>query len=117
MKEKNKSRRAIYSLIGLIGILGLFFGGGGHLGLFSRVGLEIVDRGPYTITGIKYEGRYRKISQKLKFVMKIAEDHNISGFIQAKCAVLYEQPTKSKLYKRQGLVGFIIYSVRTMYKN
>ena len=108
MKDKHISRKALFSLIGLIGLIVLVFGGGGHLGLFSKVHLEIEERGPYTIIGIEYRGPYRKIIHKLKNVIEEIKASKLSDTVETPCAILYDSPNKVDHKSQRSLVGFVL---------
>ena len=108
MKEKHISRKAVFSLIGLGGLIALIFLGGGHLGLFSGVTIEITERGPYSVIGIEYKGPYRRISHKLKSVMTQAKRKNNLDMIGVQCAILYDDPKIVRGQDQRSLVGFIV---------
>ena len=108
VKDKHISRKALFSLIGLVGLLVLVFGGGGHLGLFSKVSLDIKERGPYTIIGIEYRGPYRKIIHKLKSVTEEIKTSKLSGTVEKQCAILYDSPNSVDHKSQRSLVGFVL---------
>jgi len=108
MRDKQISRKAVFSLVGLIGLLALIFGGGGHLGLFSKVHLEVIERGPYTIVGLSYKGPYRKIVHRLKTVNAELEASGLANTVKMQCAILYDAPKDVDPKSQQSLVGFIV---------
>ena len=108
MSDKHISRKALFSLVGLVGLLALIFGGGGHLGLFSKVRLEVTERGPYTVVGLEYRGPYRKIIHRLKSVTEDIKTGNLSDTVEMQCAILYDPPKGGDRSSQRSLVGFVL---------
>ncbi len=100
--------RGILSLVFLVVLGGLVFGGGGYLGLFASVETFRAEVGPSVFVGVEQVGTYRKIHRVLHSEAEPALERQHIDLAGAKSAALvFHRLEKVKPEQRRCLVGIV----------